>query len=76
MQQELQIIGQNDLLKWEPSGKRKRGLPRTRWKDDIVAVAGRRWTDMAKINRSGHLRGGLCPAVGKRRLRMTIKPIQ
>jgi len=29
-------------------GKRKRGRPRTRWKDDIVAVAGGRWTDMAK----------------------------
>ena len=36
----------NDLLKWAPSGKGKRGRPKTRWKDHVVA--GRRWTDMAK----------------------------
>jgi len=28
--------------------KQKRGRPSTRWKDDIVAAASKRWTDMAK----------------------------
>jgi len=36
------------LLKWEPIGKRKGGRLKTKWKDDMVAMASRSRTDMAR----------------------------
>ncbi|KAI8438995.1 hypothetical protein MSG28_011294 [Choristoneura fumiferana] len=57
------------VLEWRPrTGRRSVGRPPTRWTDDIVRVAGNRWTQVASCREWG----GLCSAVDVFRLMMMM----
>ena len=60
---------------WQPrEGRRNRGRPARRWRDDHIEVtAGKTWMRKTKDRGVATLIGGLCSAVDRQRLQVTRK---